>query len=305
MLILANVLWSANYATTKYAFGYWNPLAFAVTRFLVAGFVFAAIVRRREGSISVHRSDVPLVVAAAAVGILLNQITFNYAVQQTTAGNVALILASAPAFTALFASALRHEHVRPRHYLALSVPIAGVGIVIQGGAGVRGFSLVGDLLAVGAAVSWAAYSVMLRPLFARYSAARISALMILLGGFMLVPFGVPQAITQYWGAVSGLPLGAWAFSAIFPLVVTNLLYFRSLRRVGASSATVYMYLQPFLGTLFAAVLLGERVTAVQIAGGGVIVLGVSLGQILGGASLRSPPASGLVGPDACGEAPPP
>jgi len=37
---------------------------------------------------------------------------------------------------------------------------------------------------------------------------------------LLVPFGVPQALTQDWGAVGGLPLWAWAFSAVFPLVVT-------------------------------------------------------------------------------------
>jgi drug/metabolite transporter (DMT)-like permease len=73
---------------------------------------------------------------------------------------------------------------------------------------------------------------------------------------------------------------------IFPLLVTNLLYFRSLRRVGASRATLYMYLQPFLGALFAALLVGESVTALQVVGGVVIVIGVSLGQLLPGATVR-------------------
>jgi drug/metabolite transporter (DMT)-like permease len=286
MLITANVLWSLNYATTKYAFGVWQPLAFAVTRFAVAGLAFAAFVRWREGSLRVHRRDLPLVVAAAATGILLNQLTFNYAVEYTNAGNVALILASAPAFAALFATAARHEHVRTRHYGALGVSILGVAIVIQGGAGIAGVSLRGDLLAVGAAVTWAAYSVMLRPLFARYSAARVSALMIMLGAVMLLPFGLPQLATQDWGSIGGLSWSAWAYSAIFPLVVTNLLYFRSLRRIGASRATLYMYLQPFLGALFAALLLGEQVTAVQVVGGVVIVAGVSAGQLVPGATVR-------------------
>jgi asparagine synthase (glutamine-hydrolysing) len=60
MLVLANVLWSLNYATTKYAFGAWLPLAFASTRFVVAGTLFAAVVWRLEGSLRVRRSDVPL-----------------------------------------------------------------------------------------------------------------------------------------------------------------------------------------------------------------------------------------------------
>jgi O-acetylserine/cysteine efflux transporter len=291
MLVFANVLWSLNYATTKLGFEDWNPLSFSASRFLVAGVLFATYVRWREGSIAIRRADVPLVVAVAAVGILLNQVTFTFAVDRTTAGNVALILGSAPAFAALFASMLRHEHVRPRHWAALCVSVAGVAIVIQGGSGVHGFSLVGDLLAVGAAVTWAAYSVMLRPLFAKYSAARISAVMILLGGVMLVPVSLPQMLSQDWGALDGVSLSTWGYSVVFPLLVTNLLYFRSLRRVGASRATLYMYLQPFLGALFAAAILGESVTAVQVAGGVVIVLGVSLGQLLPGATLREDKAA--------------
>ena len=152
-----------NYATTKYAFGEWLPLAFSATRFLCAGIIFALFVLWREGSLRIRRSDVKLVVATAAVGILLNQLTFNYAVDKTTAGNTALILASAPAFAALFASLAGHEHVQRKHWLALGVSVAGVVLVIQGGSGVAGVSLVGDLLAVGAAITWAAYSVMLRP----------------------------------------------------------------------------------------------------------------------------------------------
>ncbi len=286
MLVLANVLWSLNYATTKYAFREWNPLAFAALRFLLAGALFASFVRWREGSLSVRRSDVRLVLACAAVGILGNQLTFNYAVENTTAGNVALILGAAPAFAALFAMMAGHERVGRRHWLALGVSVAGVALVVQGGAGVQGAGYFGDLLAVGAAVTWAAYSVMLRPLFARYSAARISALMIVVGGLMLLPFGLPQLISQDWGALGPLYVGAFAYSAIFPLVVTNLLYFSSLRRIGASRATLYMYLQPFLGVLFAALLIDEQVTLLQFLGGVVIVGGVSLGKLMPGATVR-------------------
>ena len=286
MLVLANVLWSFNYATTKYAFRAWDPLAFAVSRFALAGGLFSAYVWWREGSLRVSRRDLPLVIAAAGLGIFLNQVTFNYAVDRTSAGNVALILASSPAFAAIFASMLRHEHVRPRHYAAVGLSVVGVGIVIQGGAGLHGVSLSGDLLAVGAAVTWAAYAVMLRPLFLRYSAARLSAWMMLIGGLMLTPLGVPQLVSQNWSAVHGLDIGAWTYSAIFPLVVTNLLFFSALRRIGAARATLYMYLQPFLGALFAAALLGERVTAVEVAGGVVIVAGVSVGQLMPGAAVR-------------------
>ena len=197
----------------------------------------------------------PRVVIAGATGIFLNQVTFNYALDYTAAANVALILGAAPAFTAAFAVALGHERVRPVHWLALGVSLFGVALVVQGGAGLQGFSLKGDLLAIGAALTWAAYSVMLRPLFGRYSAMRLSTLMILVGAVLMAPLAAVQLAHQDFADIGALRWGALAYSTVFPLVVTNVLYFAALRRVGAARATLFMYLQPFLGALFAALLL--------------------------------------------------
>ena len=279
MLVLANVLWSLNYATTKYAFERWNPLAFSGLRFTIAGLAMAAIVLRLEGSLRVARRDVPRVVLAGATGIFLNQLTFNYALDYTAAANVALILGAAPAFTAAFAVALGHERVRPVHWLALGVSLAGVALVVQGGSGLEGFSLKGDLLAICAGLTWAAYSVMLRPLFGRYSAMRLSTLMILVGAVLMAPFAAVQLAHQDFADIGALRWGALAYSTVFPLVVTNVLYFAALRRVGAARATLFMYLQPFLGALFAALLLSEAIGGIQLVGGVFIVGGVALGRM--------------------------
>lgn len=293
MLVAANVIWSLNYATTKYAFERWSPIAFSGLRFATAGIALALIIRLREGGIGVERRDVRLVVLCGIVGIFLNQLTFTYAVDYTAAANVALILGSAPAFAAVFAVVFGHERVRPAHWLALAVSLVGVALVVVGGSNLAGFSLRGDLLAVGAALTWAAYTVMLRPLFGRYSAGRISALVILIGATVMAPVTVVQVANQDFGALTRLDWGAWAYSTIGPLLVTNWLYFRSLHRVGAARATLYMYLQPFLGAVFAAWLLGEKLVAVQLVGGAVIVGGVALGRAV---ATRRAPAGGLEPP---------
>src|SRR5436190_3363209 len=278
MLVAANVIWSLNYATTKYAFERWSPIAFSGLRFATAGVALALLVKLREGGLGVDRSDVRLVVMCGFVGIFLNQLTFTYAVDYTAAANVALILASAPAFAAVFAVMLGHERVRSAHWLALLVSLVGVALVVMGGSDLAGFSLRGDLLAVGAALTWAAYTVMLRPLLGRYSAIRISALVILVGAVIMAPVTVVQVANQDFDSLRRLDWAAWLYSTIGPLLVTNWLYFRALHRVGAARATLYMYLQPFLGAVFAAWLLGEKLVAVQLIGGGVIVGGVALGR---------------------------
>jgi drug/metabolite transporter (DMT)-like permease len=288
MLVLANVLWSLNYATTKYAFDRWNPLAFSGLRFTLAGLGMAAIVGIHERGLGVARRDVPRVVLAGATGIFLNQLTFNYALDYTAAANVALILGAAPAFTAAMAVGLGHERVRPVHWVALGVSLSGVALVVQGGAGVEGFSFKGDILAIGAALTWAAYSVMMRPLFGRYSAMRLSTLMIIVGAVLMAPISIVQLGQQDFGSLGALRWGSLAYSTVFPLIVTNVLYFTALPRVGAARATLFMYLQPFLGALFAAILLGEQIGAVQIAGGAVIIGGVALGRTARAHRRREP-----------------
>ncbi len=59
-----------------------------------------------------------------------------------------------------------------------------------------------------------------------------------------------------------------------PLVVTNILWFRSLDRIGASRATLATNLQPFLAAVVAVVLLGEHMNLVQVLGGVLIGVGI-------------------------------
>ncbi len=286
MLVIANLLWGVNYAVSKFAFSAWNPLAFSVTRFLLAGTAFSLLVRRREGASRVARADLPRLFACAAMGITANQIFFTGATDHTTAGNVVLIMTAAPALAAFFAMVAGHEHVHARHWLSLAVAVGGVTLVVFGGTDESGASLTGDVLAVGAAATWAAYSVMLRPLFSRYSASRISAFVIIWGGVMLVPFSASEVATQDWGALGPKSMAAWLYSAIFALVITNLLYFRGLRSIGAARATLYMYLQPFVGVIAAALILGESLSLPQAIGGLVILAGVSLGNLMPAATVR-------------------
>jgi drug/metabolite transporter (DMT)-like permease len=65
---------------------------------------------------------------------------------------------------------------------------------------------------------------------------------------------------------------------IFSGIVTNLLYFTAIGRVGPSRAAVYQYLQSFLAVLFAVILLGEHVSLVQLLGGIVVVGSIVFGR---------------------------
>jgi drug/metabolite transporter (DMT)-like permease len=74
----------------------------------------------------------------------------------------------------------------------------------------------------------------------------------------------------------GLVWLGFAFAVLGPLVTTNLLWFTAIDRVGPSRASLFANLQPFLAAIVALVLLHERITMVQVAGGLAIAGGIVL-----------------------------
>ena len=281
LLLLATVLlWSFNFVAVKYALDNgFQVLAFGSLRFVLAAGIFAAFTTWREGDLRIQRRDVPLVVGLCGLGMAVNQLSFVGAVELTTSvATVALLFGTLPIWVALIASAFGVERLRARHWLATLVSFGGVALVASGSSGEIGGDLGGILLALVAAATWAAYSVAIGPLMGRYSPYRISAVVLLAGSVPLLAASAHDLLTQDWAAVTALAWLGLLYAMFFSLVVTNILWFTAIDRVGAARSSLYANLQPFLGALFAFLVLGEGLSATQFAGGVVIALGIVLAR---------------------------
>jgi drug/metabolite transporter (DMT)-like permease len=273
MLLATVVLWALNLTVTRYILTHgFEPLAYATVRYGLATAIFIGIVLVGERTLRIARRDLPLA-ALAALLIFLNQLSFVYALEKTSASTIALILGATPIFAALIGIAFGLERLSRKFWLAAAISFAGVGLVAAGSP--AGFSgdLRGNLLGIATAATWAGYSVAIAPLMERYTASRISAVVLSLGWVLIALVGFPQAADQDYdlGWTVWLLLG---FATLGPLVVTNVLWFRSLHRIGASRATLVANLQPFVAAVFALVLLSERMTVLQVLGGILIGGGI-------------------------------
>lgn len=273
MLLTVIVLWALNLTVTRYVLTHgFRPLAFSTTRYGLAAVLFLGITLAVERSVRISRRDLPLI-GAAALAIFLNQLAFVYAVKTTTASVVALILGATPIFAALLGFGLRTESVSRRFWLGGAISFGGVGLVAAGTGGELSGNLGGVLLGVCAAATWAVYSVAITPLMQRYSAQRISAIVLPLGWIGIALAGAHQTRAQDY-ALGWRVWALFAFATIGPLVLTNILFFRALHRIGPSRATLATNLQPFVAAVFALVLLSEQMTAIQVAGGVFIAAGI-------------------------------
>ena len=281
MLLVTVCLWALNFSVSKYILDHgFHPLAYSSTRYMCAGLIFAGITLAWEGSLRVSRGDLPIFLFCTAV-LFGNQLSFVYALRFTTATTVALIFGTLPIFTALFARGSGVEHLPLRFWIAAALSFAGVALVALGSGGSLSANLKGDVLALVGSATWAAYSVAIGPLMRRYSPFRLSAVFLLSVTVALLAAGSRQLADQsfHFGALVWI---GFAFAVIGPLVITNLLWFTAIDRVGPSRASLFANLQPFLAALVALVLLSEPITAVQIVGGVAIAGGIVL------ASRRGP-----------------
>ena len=274
MLLVTVSIWAFNFTVTRYALTHgFEPLAYSATRFVTAAIVVSGITYGLEHSLRFEPRHALVLAAAALVGIYINQITFVYAVDLTNASTVALIFGSLPILTAVFAYLVRVEQLHRRFWIAAAISFLGVILVAAGSGGGFSGNVTGDLLALIATATWGVYSVAIVPLLRRYSVWRISAGALAVAAVPLVRTAIPQLARQDWD-LEPLVWAALVFAVLGPLVLTNVLWFTAIERVGPSRATLVTNLQPFLAALFAVALLSEELTWLQVAGG--VAIGVSL-----------------------------
>jgi len=275
MLLATVSLWALNFTVSKYILDHgFQPLAYSAVRYACAALIFAGITLAWEGSLRVGRGDLPFMGVSTGV-LFANQLAFVYALRFTTASTVALVFGTLPIFTALIARGSGVERHSLRFWIAACLSFAGVALVAVGSGGNLSADLKGDGLALLGVATWAAYSVAIGPLMRRYSPYRLSAIFLLAVTVALFAAGSRQLAHQSFD-LGGLVWLGFVFAVCGPLVLTNLLWFTAIDRVGPSRASLFANLQPFLAAIVALVVLHEQITMVQVAGGFAIAGGIVL-----------------------------
>lgn len=273
MLLTTVLLWALNLSVTKYVLTHGlHPLSYATVRYGLAAGIFVALTLAAERTLRIERSHLPAV-GLAIIALWLNQLSFVFALDKTTASTIGLLLGAIPIFAALLGLLLGRETPTGRFWAAAAISFVGVGFVAVGSGGEVSGGFAGIALGLSTGATWAVYSVVVAPLMRTYSPYRLSALVVPGAWVLLLVSGLSQTRDQSWE----LGWEIWAlvlFATLGPLVLTNVLWFRSIYRIGPAKATLAANLQPFVAAVLAVILLSEPLGALQILGGVLIGLGI-------------------------------
>lgn len=269
------LIWSTTFAGLVVALRHFSPghllfIRWSLTAVLFAG--YGVVTRMRLP----RRGDVPVFLVAGLLGFGVYQTLLVFGQQGVSASMAGFLINMNPVFTTLIAVALRRDTANSFTWVGLAACMGG--LVLMGSAR-GGFGQIGPSagLVVLAALSFAGYTVISKPLFSRYTPMEVTTYCVVAGTLPLLAFA-PGSMAAVASATPA-QLATVAFLAIFPGGIAYLLWSRSVAAFPPGIASRFLYLVPVIGVLVAWLWVGEAPQALTLIGGVVTLAGVALATL--------------------------
>ncbi|HAQ07594.1 MAG TPA: EamA family transporter [Bacillus bacterium] len=281
-LILTGIMfiWGMNVAALKVIVGHFPPITITSLRVFTAGIsVFIILFFLKKVRLP-SKKEMFYIIGGGILNVTGHHLFLGIGLKETSAVNGGLILGLGPLLTALMAILFLGR--RLTFVRTLGFIFGGIGVsltVLAGSSGLSGMSL-GDfyvfLSILSQAISFIIISKAAKTLDPR-----------LLTGYMLVFGSVVMFFIGLWKEPNGLSslgngsVGLWTVffaSAIFATAVGHMLYNYAIGQTGPAEASIFLNLNTFLSIVFAAIFLGEHITAAHLLGLIFIVSGVIFGS---------------------------
>ena len=276
------LIWGVNFPVIKSALPEIPPLAFNALRFPFAALTVFLILRSTGTIPWPHRRDLSKVIWLGIHGNLVYQAFFIFGVDATLAGNASVLLATIPIWTLILSTLKGHEKAGWWVWLGITGTLLGMVLVVVGGnqsIGFQGNTIKGDLLMVGAAMTWASYAVASRDLVRKYGSIPVAAWTLWVGTVGLVLLGLPSLLQLDFTQVSTSSWVAVLYAGVFAIGLAYVLWNRGIKAIGSSRTATYQNLTPVVALLVAWIWLNETPSGLQIGGAVIVLGGISLARL--------------------------
>lgn len=283
------LIWGTHFVALKVVFEEYSVFGMLTIRYVLMIVALLAVLWLAERDLRFAWRDVPYLAGFSLLMVAVYQVVFALAIDLASAAQSALLISTAPIFTAITAAALRWERLTGRLVAGVGMGFAGIFAVIYGGgdaAGATGTETQGSLVMLAAAVMWAWYAVLAKPLLAKYSPLKVTAYCHTLGGLLLIPLGLQEALVttpQVIGMLAEPEAARHAFWVLFGLVYyawgsgayAFTMWYRGVQRLGSARTMLYQFCVPVVGLVAAIVFRSEFPSALQWAGAALTLGGVA------------------------------
>lgn len=273
----AILIWGTTLVSTKVLLRHFTPEEIIVYRFALAYGLLLLFCRERTGWAG-WRDEV-LFFGLGLTGVTFYFWTENAALKYTLSANVGMIVSAIPILTAMLAHYTTHdEKFRLNLLLGFVVAMAGIALIIYNGQMLQ-LNPMGDILALGSALFFTAYNILIRKSPAGYSRLVMVRKTFFWGWIASFPVcliaggsltRVPEFEFEPWANL--------AYLATFASVLGYAMWNKAIELIGAVRTSNYIYLMPLFTMVAAVLVLDEQITPLMIAGGALILAGVYVNE---------------------------
>lgn len=279
-LVLASLFWGGTFIAGRHLALSMPHFVAATGRFLVACALLLAYVQYSEGGLPrLDRRQMLATFALGASGVFAYNAFFFAGLERVAASRGSLIIALNPIVTALAARLLLRERWNGMRTAGVAISIVGAYFVIVAGTGAKGLSGAvgaGEVLMFCAVLSWVAYTLLARLALQGLSPLAATTWSTLWGTLLLAA----PALWQLASAPAAWPDAAsWlamVYMGALGTAVAFVWYYDALSRIGAARSAVFANFVPVFGVLLSVLLLGEPLHGATVAGGALVIAGVTL-----------------------------
>ncbi|HSL96134.1 MAG TPA: DMT family transporter [Thermoleophilia bacterium] len=268
------VAFGLSFVAAKYALRGFEPQLIAFLRFALAGGLLWVVWRLRPGRERASRAELKRL---ALLGLVTPALYFTLEIQgiaRTSASEAAIIIAAIPIFVSALSALVLGERTARLQWAGIALSFAGVVGLMQFGAGAGGGRLAGNLLVLAASFAAAVYSLMARRLLLTRSALFVTTFQNLFGALFLLPLALLEMAVAGVRTPTSTAVGAVLYLTLLCSMAAYLLLNYAFRFLEASRVAVFINLTPVVAVIGAYLLLGERLTAAQVAAAVVVIVGV-------------------------------
>ena len=267
-------IWGGMYVVSKVVLEIIPPFSLVTLR-LILGALTLGLVRMVRGFPKISRQQFLQVLGVGFVGYGVSLSLQFLGTKLSTAANGSLVTSATPAFVLLFAWILLKEKITTRRLLALFLATLGVVAVIDPrSAQLNPDLFLGNLALIGAAITWALYSVLVRKV-TQNTDVLLFSLIAFVGGLPIsVPAGAWELSTVGVGEISLGVVGGVLFLGIISTALAMVLWNTAFAYVDAGLASLTFFAQPVVGTILGWLFLKERITPLFLVGGLLIGIGL-------------------------------
>lgn len=271
------LLWSSAFTSAKIALSDAPPFLLLTARFVVAGTGAIAIALALGQRLPRTRRVWGLI---AVFGFCQNSLYLGLnflAMTRVPAGLAAIIASALPLVVAALSRVVLGERLPWLGVAGLVAGFAGV-VLIMAGRVATGADPFGVLLCLGGVVALAVATLIVRGVSIGDGLLMVVGLQMLVGAVTLLPVGLAlETIADIRPTLSLLV--SFIYIVTLPGVVATVLWFMLVRRIGATAASTFHFLNPALGVSIAALLLGEAVGWPDFLGVAIVTAGIAAVQV--------------------------